>query len=210
MSSLLPARGRAGALIMMSVDRELNASDFANAAANPGDHISPAVVQKLHARHHRAARLLAEGRTVSEVSVLTDYTAQRISDLKNNDPAFQELVARYQLSITESSIDTATEVHTILVDVAKTAAMELRDRVEDPIQRKEMPINDLRQVAQFAADRTVAPPRTAQPAQTIPPRITFNIGTRDIRPTVTVENDGSSIIEVQDDENEPAEPPSDG
>ena len=203
MNAMLPARGRSGVLLMMTVERELNASDFANAAANPGDHISPAVLQKLHARHHRAARLLAEGKTVIQVATLTDYSAQRISDLKNNDPAFKELVARYEMSITESSLDTATEVNVILTDVAKTAAMALRDRVEDPSQLAQMPTNDLRQVAQFAADRTVAPPRVAQPGQSIPPRITFNIGTRDIRPTITIEQDGATTT-VQEDEESPS------
>ena len=199
---LLPARGRAGALLMMTVERELVASDFVNAAANPGDRIAPGVIQKLHARHHRAARLIAEGKTVQQVAALTDYTAQRISDLANKDPAFRELVARYQGSITDASLDAASAMQAKLIDVGTLAVDEIRERLEDDGERAKMNIDALRQVAQFATDRTVAPPRTAIPGSTVPARITFNIGTRDIRPTTTIESNGSQIVEVTSDEQE--------
>jgi hypothetical protein len=199
MSNLLPSRGRAGTLLMMTVDRELTPADFANAAANPGDHIGPSVIQKLHNRHHRAARLIAEGKSHADVAFETGYTAQRISDL-TRDPAFAELTARYHASITDSSLDAAKDAHTTLVDVFKTSVEEIRDRLEDDAKRSQIPMSELRQVAQFAADRTIAPPKVAQPTGTIPPRITFNIGTRDIRPIVTVEQDGSPVIEVTSDD----------
>lgn len=204
MSNLLPARGRAGTLLMMTVERELNPTDFLTAAIDPGHKLGPAVVQRLHARHHRAARLIAEGKTIQQVAALTDYSAQRISDLSSTDPAFRELVARYQESITDTSLDEASKMQAKLIDVGTTAVEEIRERLEDDSKRALIPIAELRQIAQFATDRTVAPPKQAVTTGQIPPRITFNIGTRNIDPASRDATPNAMVIEHDPIDSEPS------
>jgi hypothetical protein len=194
-TNLLPKRGRPGSLIMMEVERELTPGDFAALAMSGGGKlIGPQMIQRLHSRHHRAAQGVAAGKSMREVALLTGYTPQRVSDLCK-DPAFSELVATYQASMADANIDAKVEVDAMLIDIAKTASAEIRDRLEDDEQRKQIPLGELRQISQMALDRTVAPPKTATPAANIPTKITFNIGTRDLRP--------KEIIDVTPDRKEP-------
>lgn len=52
-------------------------------------------LQKLRARHHSVARLLASGLGEGLVATLTGFSGTRISQLKNS-PAMQELIAHYR------------------------------------------------------------------------------------------------------------------
>src|ERR1700736_2362220 len=94
MSHLLPSRGRAGLVLSMTIERELTPDDFIAAALRPAEKGAGPILNRIRAAHHQAPRLVAEGRPDVEVAYLTDYTAQRIRDLKV-DPAFAELVAYY-------------------------------------------------------------------------------------------------------------------
>jgi hypothetical protein len=56
--------------------------------------VKPVDLKQVRQSHHFAAQLLATGMSVNDVARATNYTAHRISTLRNS-PAFQELEAFY-------------------------------------------------------------------------------------------------------------------
>jgi hypothetical protein len=87
---------------------------------------APEPLKQLRARHHSAARLIAEGRSMSEVSAITGYALSRISILKHS-PDFVELVAHYK-SIKDALY---LDVHARRADLAASVIDELQDRLEE-------------------------------------------------------------------------------
>lgn len=197
-NDFLPSRGRAGAVLFMSVVRKLTPQDFLNAQLKPARKLAAPVIQKLRTSHHKAAILVAEGRSNIEVAQLTGYTPQRISDMQV-DPAFSELVIGYKKQILEGRVDEVRAMQDKLLDITELATDEIQRRLEDPGEMKKIPLAELRQVAQFGSDRTVAPPKAAP--QNAPPAVsvTFKIGTRDLRPKdanpVEIEHDPQPVPE---------------
>lgn len=190
---MLPSRGRPGLAMLMTVKRELTPMDLLRLATDPTvPRVSAPVLQKLRASHHMAARLLASGKTVQETALVVGYTPQRVSDLQQQDPAFRELVAQYQNQIADLDIDEIQEFQGRLKDAARGALEEIQDRLEDDKRRADIPTSELRQIVTMGADRTIAPPKVAQQAQTLPTKITFNMGTRDIRPK-TIDQQGNEV-----------------
>lgn len=182
---MLPTRGRPGAVLLMTTERELTPSDLMNLSLS--DQQAPTVydaapkLQRLRESHHRAARLLARGLSVRDVAFEVGRTPQRISDLLH-DPTFQELVSSYQAANEQVETAATQRIQTKLVDVAELATDEILDRLEDDAKRASIPVGELRQIAAMGLDRTLAPPKTAQPIVSTPTHITFNMGTKDIRP----------------------------
>ena len=74
-------------------------------------------------------------------------------------------------------IEDSARLRDKLVDAGEMAVDELRDRLEDNERRNRMSTSDVRQIAEFAMDRTVAPPKAAPAQSPIPPNITINFGT---------------------------------
>lgn len=194
----LPQRGRPGAVLFLSVVRHLTPEDFVRLQLDGPKRIAPAIIQRFRTKHHRAAILVAEGRSNVEVARLTGYTPQRISDF-NTDPAFCELVAGYRAQIIDGTLNEVQEFQHRLVNVAELAVDELEERLEDDSRRRQMPLSELRQIAQFAADRSVAPPKAAPPGTTPPVSVTFNIGTRDLRPKEEPKELEPQILENDND-----------
>lgn len=195
-ASMIPKRGRPGALIMMSIARALTARDLMNLAANPGARKGPPMIQRLKAAHHQAARLLVEGKTVREVALITGYSRQRLSDMQRTDPMFIDLMSYYEGMTNELGVDDTTRIRNRLVDAGETALIEIQDRLDDDATRSKMSIDELRKISEMGLDRTVAPPRTAIPNTVVPTRITFNIGDRDLRP----KNGDDAVITIGDDD----------
>lgn len=181
----LPARGRPGISIMLSVGRHLTAADLLRLQTEESPKVAAPMLQKLKAWHHNAARLVASGRPLNEIALATGYTAQRISDLKT-DQLFNNLVAYYREQIAETGIDDAQRLQTKLIDTAETALDEIQTRLDDPDQLKAIPTGELRQIAAMGLDRTVAPAKQALPPTQAPIKVTFKMGPRDIRPTVDI------------------------
>lgn len=175
---MLPARGRPGKVLLMEVERELTSADILRLATAPAPKVGTPTVQKLAARHHRIAILLASGRTRFEVAMAVGLTPQRVGDLQNTDPAFRELLAYYEAQVKDISLDEAQEFHGRLTDVSRTSLEEIQERLADPEQRKKMTIGELRQLTEMALDRTTNPPKTAQPPIPTVNKITFNMGPR--------------------------------
>lgn len=180
---LLPSRGRPGVSLLLTVERHLTAADIFRAATQTdAPKVPVAGLQKLKAVHHGAARMLAAGKTVAEVAYTIGKTPQRVGEWQRSDPSFQDLIAYYKDQIEDIGIADAQRIHMKLLDVAETALDEVGDRLDDDAKRTALPMSELRELVKLGGDRTVAPPKTAQPTQTVPTKVTFNIGTRDIKP----------------------------
>ena len=79
-----------------SVVRELTPSDLPLLINPPPVAADRSSTLQIRHSHHMLARIVAEGKELAEVSLLTGYSIAYISDLKNN-PAFAELLAYYDM-----------------------------------------------------------------------------------------------------------------
>lgn len=172
--------GRIALPLVFSVVRELNSIDLLRLVTETVERSAPPSIQKLTARHHTAARLLASGKSCTEVAILVSRTPQRIRDLQS-DPTFSELVSYYHDQIKEESLSDSVRLQHKLVTLAEDALEEIDDRLSNDEKRSAIPISELRQIAAMGLDRTVAPPKTATPVTTPPQQITFNIGQQTIK-----------------------------
>ena len=176
---------------MLEVARELTAEDLLRLADAPK--VAVPILQKLRATHHRQAQLLAKGHSVNEVAAIVGCTPQRLVQLQI-DPAFKELISYYHDQIMTLMLEDSARLKDKLVDVGEMAVDELKDRLEDADTRAKMPIGEIRKIAEFAMDRTVAPPKSAPPSTAPPVSVTMNFGTpiKD-RPQVIVDESGAIL-----------------
>lgn len=102
------ARGGRKACRPLSIEvvRELTEEDLPGLLSPPQVSTPAISLVKLHHSHHQLAQLIARGVEGAEVSLITGYSITYISRLKNEDPAFGELVAHY-----------ASEREAVFVDV---------------------------------------------------------------------------------------------
>lgn len=105
------------------------------------------LLKRLSARHHRLARVLAEGIPPGDAAVLCGYSLSRVSILQT-DKAFQELMAFYAAQRAEAFADTGRK----LSEVASTALDLLQDRLED--EPDAFSSAQLLAIATAAADRS--------------------------------------------------------
>lgn len=191
---IIPNRGAIAEPLLMEVERELTQQDLARLGEAPK--VSVPILQKLRATHHRQAQLLASGKTVSEVAMIVGCTVQRLVQLQV-DPTFAELVAFYQDQVMTAMMEDTVRLQAKIVDVGEMAVDELQARLEDDDKRAKMPVGEVRKIAEFAMDRTVAPAKTAPPPNTAPSAITINFGTPIDKPAV----DGTStrVTDVEDE-----------
>lgn len=190
---MLPQRGRPGATLLLSIERDLNRSDLARLAiGRENPRLSPApMLKRLRAVHHLMARHLAAGRSVTEVALMVSYTAQRVGDL-TRDPNFQNLMAIYGEQIADSQFSKIEKFKALQEDIADMAGEELVRRLEDPATLKQLSTSELRQLSGDALNRVGLPVQTAQPPQAQPVKITFSMGgrgLRDVTPPKEIEHD---------------------
>lgn len=171
---LIPSRGAIAEPLLMEVERELTREDISRLGDAPK--VSVPILQKLRATHHRQAQLLAKGHSPTEVAAIVGCTVQRLVQLQV-DPTFTELVSYYQDQIMSAMIQDSARLADKLVDVGEMAVDELRDRLEDDDKRRAMQTGNILKIAEFAMDRTVAPPKTSVNSQAAPSAITINFGT---------------------------------
>ena len=178
---LIPARGAIAEPVFMEVGRELTPGDLARLGEAPK--VGPPALQRLRATHHRQALLLAQGKSVGEVAAIVGCTPQRLVQLQN-DPTFSELLVYYQNQAIAALLEDTARLQAKIVDVGEMAVDELRDRMEDDGKRAAMRTDEVRKIAEFAMDRTVAPPKATQAANAAPANVTINFGTKVGGPTV--------------------------
>lgn len=187
---IIPSRGAIPERILMEVTRDLTQADLTRLGSAPK--IAMPILQKLRATHHRQASLLAEGKSIKEVAAIVGCTTQRLTDLSTKDSAFMDLVHYYADQIMAAQLGDAARLKDKLIDAGEMAVDELIARLEDDGKRNAMPIGEVRKIAEFALDRTVAPPAQAAPPVTTPASITINFGTP-IRPDTSLRSEGEVI-----------------
>lgn len=106
---------------------------------------------QLRHTHHTLARLIAEGRQLMEVASITGYGYTRLCDLRNHDPAFQELVSYYEAQKNQVYLD----VHERLARVGTVAVEVLEERLLDEPER--FTNKGLLEIIGTTFDRSVAP-----------------------------------------------------
>lgn len=193
---MFPQRGRPGATLLLSIERELTKGDLARLAIGGRDipRLSPApMLKRLRAIHHLMARHLAGGRSIAEVAAITNYTPQRIGDL-TRDPNFQNLMSLYELQMEDRQIDKIEKFRAVQEDIADMAGEEIIRRLEDPASVKNISTGELRQLTGDALNRVGLPAQTAQPPIQAPVKITFSMGGRGLR-DVTPEKSPPKEIE---------------
>lgn len=153
-------------------------------------------VLRLRARHHRIAKLVADGTSDIQIGAIVSITAVRVSQLKA-DPAFQELVAFYQHQKDEIYFS----AHEQLADLGIAAAEELAERLETTPDK--FSHSQLLALMESAFDRSIAPKKTGPAAfgaggSTSPSGgISFNISFVEPQP-ITIENkSGATTINVE-------------
>lgn len=176
---LIPSRGAVAEPLTLEVTRDITREDLLRLSEAPKSGVP--VLQRLRATHHRQAQLLAAGKNVSEVAAIVGCTVARLVQLQN-DPTFVELVTYYHDQQMVIMLEDGARMRDKIVDVGEMAVDELRERLEDAGKRSAMRTGDLRQIAEFAMDRTVAPPKAAPQQATTPSAITINFGTPVGRP----------------------------
>lgn len=129
-NSVVPphSRGRKQGEVHAEVRRELNASDVERLWAMPEGEMDSTTtpLKKIGFTHHSLAKLLAEGRTNEECSLITGRSPSRISILKH-DPAMAELIEYYRTQNEAIYIN----VHERLAALGLDTIEELQDRLEN-------------------------------------------------------------------------------
>lgn len=171
---LIPSRGAVSEPLLLEVERQLTARDLDRLSEAPK--VSVPILQKLRATHHKQAQLLASGKSVKEVAAIVGCTPQRLVQLQV-DPTFCELVTYYRDQQMAMMLQDSARLADKIVDLGELAVDELMERLEDEAKRKSMRTGDVRQIAEFAMDRTVAPPKQAQAPTAPPAAITISFGT---------------------------------
>lgn len=141
----LSRSGRKAKPLTVGEPRPIRASDLALLAIE-GETKAPAI-KRISERHHRLARLLADGMAPAEASLATGYCLSRISILQA-DPMFQQLVSHYRHVQTDAYAD----MHTRLAGLSVSAADLLQEKIED--QPEEFTVGQLKSIIELGADRT--------------------------------------------------------
>lgn len=201
LSEIIPARGAIKTPLTLEYERDLTMNDIARLdLALPQ---APPPIRTVRAIHHRQAQLLAEGKSMAEVARIVGSDESRIARL-SNDPAFAELVHYYRDQCTEIEFDAYRKAQDALVDIFELTQEEIRARLEDPDKIARVSLSELRQLNQFAADRSVAPPK-AVANNVVPPmkvELNFGFGTKPVEVSpvkspitqdmLTIDNDSSA------------------
>lgn len=117
-------RGRRRSTLPPSFVREMTREDVATVAT--GAPPQQPLLQRIRTTHHMAARLLAEGRQLVEVSAITGYTPGRLQQLRN-DPAFCELLEHYKVQ----HDGRYANFHERLAGLGMSFVEELQQRLEE-------------------------------------------------------------------------------
>ena len=139
-------RGRKSKLVVEK-RRDLTAADVASLAhARPLEQVTP--IGQLRHQHHLLARLLAEGKQVTEAAEITGYSVTYISRLKTQDKSFKDLIAYYGEQVQEIYVS----VHERLKGLGLNTIEELQDRLaEEP---EKFTKRELMELAALCFDRS--------------------------------------------------------
>jgi hypothetical protein len=132
---------------VISKRRDITPSDVAAlASARPLEQVTP--VGQLRHQHHLLARLLAEGKQVTEAAEITGYSVTYISRLKTQDAGFKDLVIYYKEQVQEIFVS----VHERLKGLGLNTIEELQERLS--LAPDDWTKRELMELAQLCFDRS--------------------------------------------------------
>lgn len=150
---VIRTRGRAAIPLTFEIERELGEEDVRALSVEKGSVTPP--IKRITDRHHALARLIVEGKSMSEASYICGISLSRASILKN-DPQFQELLGFYRAEQAEHYKD----MHERLSNLSMDAVQLVADRMED--DPDSLTTNQLLEIAKLGADRTGFGPQSSQ------------------------------------------------
>lgn len=169
---LLPA-------LRAEVKRELTPEDLVRQEASSLGS-APGRLKRVRAVHHSAARLLATGMKIRDVSAAVGMAPITITNLQN-DPAFRELIEHYA----QSENARFAKVRERLRDLGLVATEELMERLlESP---EEMSERDLLEILKATMDRSGNGPTSTQQS------VSFRLGADDIA-SIKEAADGEKVV----------------
>ena len=86
-------------------------------------------VRRFRDPHHRVARLFASGLRVGEVVERSGYSYNRVKTLYD-DPAFQQLIAKYREKVVSSFVANADEFYDLATSNMRKAETMIAERLE--------------------------------------------------------------------------------
>lgn len=111
------------------------------------------LVEKFRESHHMVAKLFAAGLSNLEVAAKTGYSTQYIAML-HNDPAFQELLAKYRDLDTQLFLEGRDEFYSLATKNMIQAERQLSDKMDELDTEGEfLPTRELISVVADRADR---------------------------------------------------------
>lgn len=135
------------------LDRPLGEEDLLTLEID--QHSKAPTLKRLTHRHHRLARMIAEGIGHGDAAIACGYSNSRVSILMD-DVAFMELVDFYAKQVDALALDLRAR----LVGIAETASDIIQDRLEEDPDSFE--VEDLRKLVALGADRTGHGPTSTQ------------------------------------------------
>lgn len=112
------------------------------------------IVQRIRDPHHRLARLIAAGLTITDAAPRAGYSINRASQLLKHDPSFKELVASYREKVTEQFLESIDDYAQLATGNMLKAERMLADKLDDADEAGEsLPTRDLIAISRDAADR---------------------------------------------------------
>lgn len=133
--------------VITEVVRELREADKALLAQQPVAVRNGTQLRRIRDSHHKLARLLADDLSVTEVSLITGYSPNRIYVL-SNDPTFRELISHYR----ENKEQEYSDFHERMAAFGTDALQELHQRLDENPEK--MDDKFLMKVVETLADRT--------------------------------------------------------
>jgi hypothetical protein len=129
--------------------RAIERADLAHLSAKR----PPNQLQSLTDNHHRIARALASGMSVTDAATTCGMSINRISVLRS-DPAFADLIAHYRAIITAEWAEEDTVIQFLRGNAVKAQAM-IADKLDKAADEGEfLPTRDLLGIAELGLDRT--------------------------------------------------------
>jgi len=108
-------------------------------------------IKRYRDSHHQMARLFGMGCRVGEVARIMGYSVTRVS-IHYNNPAFQELVAKYRDINDEVTKDRIAAYDDLILSNGMKAERKIADKLDDD-ENNEMSVRELLGIARDAADR---------------------------------------------------------
>lgn len=110
-------------------------------------------VARFRDTHHHVARLVAMGLRLSEVAARSGYSQHRVYIL-NEDPAFQQLVAKYRLDVDTAYKEGTEDYFQLVSSNTLKAERMIADKLDKADEEDEAPsIRELISISRDGADR---------------------------------------------------------